>query len=194
MESQITSDGTVDVSSAVKRALKLFPGSLGESSIPPELMVVVERGEGSAIWDTQGRRHVDFTMGWGSVLLGHAFPSVTEAVIRRAPLGVNFSHINEPAIQLAELIVQAVPCAEKVRFCSSGTEATAYAIAVARAFTQRPKILKFEGAYHGAHDFGTLSLYARQLRNFPSAEPMSAATTENNSVDVLVAPLMIPKP
>ncbi|MEK7204290.1 MAG: aminotransferase class III-fold pyridoxal phosphate-dependent enzyme, partial [candidate division NC10 bacterium] len=108
-----------------ERSLTVFPaGSLGEYNLPPELVRVLVRGEGAAVWDSEGRRYTDFTMGWGSVLLGHAHPAVVEAVRRRAGLGSNFAYVTEPALELAEELVRAVPCAERIRFCASGTEAT----------------------------------------------------------------------
>ncbi len=95
-----------------ERSLALFPaGSLGEYNLPPELVRVLVRGEGTTVWDTEGRRYTDFTMGWGSVLLGHAHPAVTEAVRRQAGLGSNFAYVTEPALELAEELVRAVPCA-----------------------------------------------------------------------------------
>lgn len=180
---------SVSMLNSAQRALAVFPGgSLGESSTPADLLVVLARGEGATVWDTNGQARPDFTMGWGSVILGHAHLAVTEAVQRQAPRGANFSHVNEEAIELAEELVGALPCAEQVRFCASGGEATGYAVAVARAFMRRQKILKFEGAYHGAHDIGTLSLYPQQLLNFPQAEAMSDATTPRGAEDVLIAP------
>lgn len=176
-------------SSMAQRAIAVFPGgSLGESSLPPNMVIVLARGSGTTVWDTSGQAHLDFTMGWGSVLLGHAHPAVTEAVTRQASLASNFAYVNEPALELGEELLRAVPCAERIRFCASGSEATNYAAALARAFTQRAKILKFEGAYHGAHDIGATSLYPRRLLNFPQAEPMSDATTPDGSRDILVAP------
>jgi glutamate-1-semialdehyde 2,1-aminomutase len=173
----------------VKRALAVFPGgSLGESYTPPELIVVVDRGQGDKVWDTDGHERLDFTMGWGSVILGHAHPALTEALGSQAALGANFSHVNQRAIELGEEVISAVPCAERLRFCASGAEATLHAVALARAFTQRPKILKFEGAYHGAHDVGTVSYMPRQMTNFPLGEAMSAATPPRSNEDVLVAP------
>jgi glutamate-1-semialdehyde 2,1-aminomutase len=171
------------------RARAVFPGgSLGEYDLPPDLGVVLERGEGTTVWDTDGRAFLDFTMGWGSVLLGHAHPAVVEAVRRRAALGANFAYVSAPALALAEEIQRAVPCAERVRFCASGTEATAYAVRLARAFTGRPKVLKFEGAYHGANDVGTVSLFPRRLLPFPEGEPTSAGLAAGAVADVLVAP------
>ncbi len=172
-----------------ERSLSLFPaGSLGEYNLPPELVRVLVRGEGTTVWDTEGRRYTDFTMGWGSVLLGHAHPAITEAVKRRAGLGSNFAYVTEPALELAEELVRAVPCAERVRFCASGTEATAYAVRLARAYTGRPKVLKFEGAYHGGNDIGTVSLFPSRLVDFPMGEPTSAGLTLSTVADILVAP------
>lgn len=117
------------MSTPSQRALAVFPaGSSGEYDLPPELVTVLVRGEGATVWDTKGRQFTDFTMGWGSVLLGHAHPAVVEAVRRRAALGSNFAYVTEPALELAEEVVRAVACAERVRFCASGTEATAYAV------------------------------------------------------------------
>ena len=172
-----------------ERSLNIFPaGSLGEYNLPPDLVRVLARGEGTTVWDTEGRRYTDFTMGWGSVLLGHAHPAVTEAVKRQAELGSNFAYVTEPALELAEELVRAVPCAERVRFCASGTEATAYAVRLARAFAGRPKVLKFEGAYHGGNDIGTVSLFPSRLLDFPKGEPTSAGLSSGTVADILVAP------
>jgi glutamate-1-semialdehyde 2,1-aminomutase len=167
----------------------VFPGaSLGEYNLPEDMAVVLARGEGPTVWDAAGRRFLDFTMGWGSVLLGHAHPVVVEAVRRQAGLGSNFAYVSGPALELAEEVQRAVPCAERLRFCASGTEATAYAARLARAFTGRPRLLKFEGAYHGANEIGTVSLFPRRLHDFPRGEPSSAGLPTSAVADVLVAP------
>jgi glutamate-1-semialdehyde 2,1-aminomutase len=172
-----------------ERSLAVFPaGSLGEYNLPPELAVVLTRGEGAAVWDSEGRAFTDFTMGWGSVLLGHAHPAVVEAVRRRAGLGSNFAYVTEPALELAEELVRALACAERVRFCASGTEAAAYAVRLARAYTGRPKVLKFEGAYHGGNEIGTVSLFPSRLLEFPAGEPTSAGLTPGAVAEILVAP------
>jgi glutamate-1-semialdehyde 2,1-aminomutase len=172
-----------------KRSLAVFPaGSLGEYNLPPDLAVVLTRGEGATVWDSSGRAFTDFTMGWGSVLLGHAHPAVAEAVRRQAGLGANFAYVTELALELAEELVRAVPCAERVRFCASGTEATGYAVRLARAWTGRPKVLKFEGAYHGGNEIGTVSLFPNRLLDFPRGEPTSAGLTPGTVADILVAP------
>ena len=171
------------MATAGERAWAVFPGgSLGEYNLPPDLSLVLSRGEGVTVWDTEGRAHLDFTMGWGSVLLGHAHPAVVEAVRRQAALASNFAYVNAPALELAEELGRAVACAERVRFCASGTEATAYAVRLARAFTRRPKVLKFEGAYHGANEVGTVSLFPRRLLPFPKGEPTSAGVDRKSVV------------
>jgi glutamate-1-semialdehyde 2,1-aminomutase len=167
----------------------VFPGaSLGEYNLPGDLALVLERGDGAAVWDAAGRRFLDFTMGWGSVLLGHAHPAVVEAVRRQAALGSNFAYVSAPALELGEELCRAVPCAQRLRFCASGTEATAYAARLARAYTGRPRLLKFEGAYHGANEIGTVSLFPGRLHDFPRGEPTSAGLPSSAVADVLVAP------
>jgi glutamate-1-semialdehyde 2,1-aminomutase len=122
------------VPSNAERAWALFPaGSPGEYNLPRELTLVLARGEGATVWDTDGRAFSDFTMGWGSVILGHAHPAIVEAVRRRAALGSNFAYVTEASLELAEELARAVPCAERLRFCASGTEATAYALRLARS-------------------------------------------------------------
>lgn len=171
------------------RSWKVFPGgSLGEYNLPRELSVVLARGQGARVVDTTGRAYVDFTMGWGSAILGHAHPKILQAVEQQARLGSNFSYVSEPALQLAEELVRAVACAEKVRFCASGTEATMYAVRFARAFKNRDKIIKFEGAYHGGNEFGAISLFPQHLVAFPTANPTSAGITQGVCREVLVAP------
>jgi glutamate-1-semialdehyde 2,1-aminomutase len=177
------------MSSPVERAQRVFPaGSLGEYNLPPELAVVLARGDGATVWDTEGRAFTDFTMGWGSVLLGHAHPVVLEAARAAAAGGSNFAYVSAPALALAEEIVRARRGAERVRFCASGTEAAAHAVRLARAFTGRARVLKFEGAYHGANEVGTVSLFPSRLLDFPAGEPTSAGVPPGAVADVLVAP------
>jgi len=177
------------MSDAAERARALFPGgSLGEYNLPTDLSTVLVRGEGATVWDADGRAFTDFTMGWGSVLLGHAHPAVVEAVRRQVARGANFAYVSGPALELAEELARAVPCAARVRFCASGTEATAYAVRLARAFTGRRRVLKFEGAYHGANEIGTVSLFPQHLRAFPDPEPTSAGLAPGAVEDILVAP------
>src|SRR5881397_3027590 len=122
------------------------------------------------------------------MLLGHAHPAVVEAVERQLARGTSYFLLNEPAIQLAEEIVRAVPCAEQVRYTSSGTEATFFALRVARAFRARDKIMKFEGGFHGTHDYGMMSVSPRSPKAFPAPMPDSAGIPHTIEGDVLVAP------
>lgn len=176
-------------SSISVRALKAFPAGIanGEFGLPEENLVAIARGQGARLWDTAGKEYLDFSLGWGSCLVGHARPEVVEAVMRQAPLGSNFAYLNPHVLALAEEIQRVSPAAERLRFCASGTEATMYCQRLARAFTGKPKILKFEGAYHGANEAGVTSLFPKRLFDFPQPEHTSAGTP---SVDreLLIAP------
>ena len=172
-----------------ERALAVFPGGVsnGEFGLPPERLVVMERGEGCRLWDTARREWIDFSLGWGSVLIGHAHPEVAAAVSAQAALGSNFAYLNPHALAVAEEIRRVCPGAERLRFCASGTEATMYCERLARAWTGRAGILKFEGAYHGASETGVTSLFPQGHRPFPFPEPTSAGTPAAEH-QVLVAP------
>ena len=115
--------------------------------------VYVTRGRGSRFWDVDGKEYIDFFTGSGANFLGHAHPAITAAVQKALEIGIICNGETRFHSQLAEMICDAVPCAEKVRFQNSGTEATMGAIRVARAYTGKPKILKFEGHFHGMHDY-----------------------------------------
>ena len=112
----------------------------------------IERARGGRKWDVDGNEYVDFLLGNGALLLGHAVPEVLEAVHRAAALGTHFGNDHPLQIEWAELVQQLVPSAERVRFVNSGTEATLLALRLARAYTGRNKILRFEGHFHGWHD------------------------------------------
>jgi glutamate-1-semialdehyde 2,1-aminomutase len=171
------------------RLLDVFPAGIsnGEFGLPPDLLMVIARGEGCRLWYTEGREFLDFSMGWGSALVGHARPEVAEAVREQAPLGANFAYLNRNALELAEEIRRISPAARRLRFCASGTEATMYCQRLARAFTGRPKILKFEGAYHGANEAGVTSLFPSRNLAFPEPELTSAGTPAAKR-HLLVAP------
>jgi glutamate-1-semialdehyde 2,1-aminomutase len=112
----------------------------------------MERGEGSYIFDADGNSYVDYVMSYGPLVLGHAHPEVVEAIERTARKGTTFGAPTELEVELAELVCEAVPSMEVVRMTNSGTEATMSAIRLARGFTGREKILKFDGNYHGHGD------------------------------------------
>lgn len=172
-----------------ERCLDAFPaGSNGEFNFPPELTIVVEKGNGPYLWDTDGNQYLDMSMGWGSVLVGHANERVIQAATAQARLGSNFACVNRRSLELAERIISISPACDRVRFCASGTEATHYCGRLARAATGKSKILKFEGAYHGANDLGVTSLFPDQLQDFPAAERSCHGVTQDAADQILVAP------
>ena len=130
------------------KAARYLPGSgTGNTNYPDELKFLVREGKGGRVWDVSGNEYVDWLMGSGPMILGHAHPAVTEAVSQAVGRGSTFFTTNEQAVMLAEELVNAVPCAEQVRFTTSGTDACFQAMRVARAFTGKEKILKFEGGF-----------------------------------------------
>ena len=118
----------------------------------------LQRGQGAHIWDEDGNERIDFNGNYTSLILGHATPDVVQAVQRTAAAGLSFLGPTELEIRLAEAITRRMPSIERVRFTNSGTEATMNAVRLARAFTGRPKIAKFEGAFHGTHDWVMVSV------------------------------------
>ena len=114
--------------------------------------LVIERAAGSRLWDADGREYLDYIGSWGAMILGHAHPNVVAAIQEQAARGTSYGMTNALEIELAEEIRKALPSMEKVRFVSSGTEATMSAIRAARAFTRRELVVKFEGCYHGHAD------------------------------------------
>src|SRR5262245_38191749 len=171
------------------RAGRVMPGGvLGSHRSGPGLEFVVKDARGPHLWDAAGRRYIDYLLGSGPMVLGHAHPAVVDAVQRQLPHGSTFMLLNEPIIELAEEIVRAVPGAEQVRFMSSGSEATFFALRVARAFRQRDRIMKFEGGFHGTHDYALMSVSPRSPKAFPAAMADSAGIPHAIGEEVLIAP------
>ena len=150
--------------------------------------IIIQKGQGSRVWDADGREYVDYLIGSGPMLLGHGHLEVLEAVLKQLPKGLTFFANNAEGIELAEDIVAAVPCAQQVRYVASGGEADMYAIRLARACTGRPKLLKFEGGYHGMSPEAQMSLAPARAVNFPQPVPDSAGIPQGVADDVLVAP------
>jgi glutamate-1-semialdehyde 2,1-aminomutase len=169
----------------MERARAVLPAG-GFGNFAPD--IVVARGHGGRVWDVSGNEYVDYLLGSGPMMVGHAHPEVIEAVTAQLPFGSTFFADSEPGIRLAEEIVDAVACAEKVRFVSSGSEADMYAMRLARAHSGKDKILKFEGGYHGMSDFSLMSLAPKHLANFPQPVPDSAGIPKGVRDDVIVAP------
>jgi glutamate-1-semialdehyde 2,1-aminomutase len=178
--------GTNDIGhQLVETAKRVLPGGTF-GNFPGE--VVIREGRGGRVWDENGKEYVDFLLGSGPMLVGHAHPEVTAAAHARIAEGTTFFANNRWGIELAEEIVAAVPCAEQVRFVSTGSEADLYAMRAARAFRKRDKILKFEGGYHGMSDYSLMSLAPKQPGNFPRPIPDSAGIPRSLRDEILVAP------
>ncbi|MEM7630986.1 MAG: aminotransferase class III-fold pyridoxal phosphate-dependent enzyme [Pseudomonadota bacterium] len=150
--------------------------------------IIIARGQGSRVWDEDGTEYVDYLIGSGPMLLGHGHPEVMEAVLEQLPRGLTFFANNALGIALAEAIVDAVPCAEQVRFVTSGGEADMYAMRLARAYTGRDKIIKCEGGYHGMSAEAQMSLAPGRQANFPQAVPDSAGIPQSVADAMLIAP------
>jgi glutamate-1-semialdehyde 2,1-aminomutase len=138
------------------RACRVIPGGVDSpvrafNSVGGEPPYIV-RGKGAHIWDADGNEYIDYVGSWGPLILGHAFPSVVEVVERANRDGASFGACTPAEAELATAVIEAFPSMDKVRFVSSGTEATMSAIRLARAFTRRKYIIKFEGCYHGHAD------------------------------------------
>src|SRR5215470_16215536 len=169
-------------------AQRLPGGVLGSARFPDDLGFVVKRGSGGKLWDVSGREYIDFLLGSGPMILGHAHPAVVAAVREQLEHGTTYFLVNEPVIKLADELCRAVPCAEQVRFTSTGSEATFFALRAARAWRKREKIMKFEGGYHGSHDYALMSSAPKWPKAFPAATPDSAGIPHVLEGEVLVAP------
>ena len=167
------------------RAKQVLPGG-GFGNFDPS--VFIREGKGSRVWDENGKEYVDLLIGSGPMLLGHGHPEVLEAVADQLPHGMTFFANNALGVELAEEICRAVPCADQIRYVSSGGEADMYAIRLARAFTGRDKIVKFEGGYHGMSAEAQMSLAPARMINFPQAVPDSAGIPETVRAEMLIAP------
>ena len=169
----------------VARAQAVLPAG-GFGNFDPT--IVIREGRGSRVWDEDGNEYIDYLIGSGPMLLGHGHPEVLEAVLEQLPKGMTFFANNAAGIELAEEICKAVPCADQLRFLSTGGEADMYAMRLARAYTGRDKILKFEGGYHGMSAEAQMSLAPTHLVNFPQAVPDSAGIPEAVRNEMLIAP------
>jgi glutamate-1-semialdehyde 2,1-aminomutase len=190
----MTSVSTTRQTDLLDRASKyLAGGGLGLFVLPDEVNLVIAEGHGSHVTDVSGRDFIDYHLGSGPALLGHAHPDVVAAVERQLPKGSTYYFLNEPVIQLAERMVHACPCADQVQFTGSGTEATFFALRMARAATGRDKVLKFEGGWHGMNDYGLWGTVPSQPSAYPNAEPDSIGIPDALRGQVLVAPFNDPE-
>lgn len=146
--------------------------------------IFIERGEGSKIYDVDGNEYIDYIGSWGPHLFGHNPSFIKEAIKEALEKGTSFGTPTELEVKIAELVKELVPSIEMIRFVNSGTEATMSAIRVARGFTKRNKIIKFEGCYHGHADFFLIKAGSGALT---FGIPTSPGVTEGNAKDTLVA-------
>jgi glutamate-1-semialdehyde 2,1-aminomutase len=161
--------------------------------------MVVKRAKGARIWDADGNEYLDFMLGFSTMILGNAPDEVQEAIMEALPRGTSYGQCHEHEYEFAKLFCDMLPGVDKVTFCNSGTEATMYAIRLARAATGRPLIAKFEGGYHGTHDllavsFGRPGPTADQFGPIedPAAIPESPGLAEGAWKDTIVLPLNHP--
>ncbi|MDD5986300.1 MAG: glutamate-1-semialdehyde 2,1-aminomutase [Eubacteriales bacterium] len=144
----------------IHRAKAVIPGGVNSSIRKLEPFMMWKTGHGAYLWDWDGKKYIDYNAGWGPYILGYNHPAVVkaveEAIEHLDQYGVG---VTEPEIELAERIVKHVPCAEKALVCGSGSEATFHAIRLARAVTGRQKVIKFQGCFHGWHDYVLRNCY-----------------------------------
>ena len=175
-----------------RRALKVMPGGTdsnfrawGESTI------YVDRGKGGTVWDIDGNEFIDLRMGYGPVILGHGDERVDDYVNERMRRGVSFSLTSEDEVRTVELIAELTGWVDQARMTVSGTEATMHAMRVARAFTGREKIVKFEGQYHGVHDYALISVGPDDMSELGDADA-PVALAWGRGIPAAVADTIIP--
>ncbi len=172
------------------QAARLFPGgAIGGYALGEALRFVAEAGHGPRLRDETGRSYIDYVMGAGALILGHNHPDVTAAIVAQAGKGTHFfASLSAPAIDLATLACRMIPNADRLAYTTSGSEATAYALRMARAFTGREKVLKFEGSYHGNHDYSLVATTPASASNYPVGRADSGGVPAAVADTILVAP------
>ena len=171
------------------KAVNLMPGGVNSpvrafrsvGGIP----LFIKRGSGSHIFDEDGNEYIDYCMSWGPLILGHAEGEVIDSIIQTAKNGTNFGTPNSFEVEIAKMVIERFPSIEKIRFVNSGTEATMSAIRLARGYTKREKIIKFDGCYHGHADH-LLVAGGSGLATFGT--PDSAGVNKDNVKDTIVLP------
>lgn len=169
----------------INLAKDIFPGSNNGN---PTSNMIMSKAVGSKIWDINGNEYIDYLLGSGPMVIGHSHPKVVEAVSNQLNSGSTFFALNELSVELGQAIIDAVPCAEQIRYVTSGTEATLYAMRAVRAFTGKEKILKFEGGYHGMNDYSLMSLMPKTEVEYPFPSIDSAGIPTAIKNEVLIAP------
>ena len=172
------------------KAERALPGAgLGGYSLPDHVRFVIDEARGVRLTSADGREYIDYVGGAGANILGANHPAVVDAVQRQAARGLHFfGTLNSTAIELAARLQEIIPCAERLAFSTTGSEATAYSMRIARAFTGRDKVLKFEGGYHGNHDYASFSIAPSGPANYPFAPPDTGGVPAPLQDTMLVAP------
>ena len=175
------------------RAQRSMPGGTTRTtSYFDPYPLYIERGSGCRIWDADGTERLDALGNYTAMILGHAHPKIVEAIRRQAEMGTGFAAANPVEVALAALLCERVPSLDLVRFCNSGTEATMFAMRLARAFTGRRKIARIEGGYHGTHDYAEVSTHPVVAEagpdDAPVARPDSIGTPDWALEQVVVLP------
>lgn len=174
-----------------ERARKVMPGGNTRTTVFIDpFPIYAARGEGCKVWDVDGNSYYDCINNFTAMIHGYAQPEAVSAVSAQLPMGTAFGAPTESEIELAEILVARLPGDNQIRFANSGTEAVMMAIKAARAFTNRPKIVKIEGAYHGSYDFAEVSLDSApgNWGNVPASTPYAKGTPQGVLSDVLVVP------
>jgi glutamate-1-semialdehyde 2,1-aminomutase len=176
-----------------EEAKKLTPGGVHSAlRFFDPYPLFISKAKGSRIYDVDGNQYIDYHLAFGPVILGHAHPSITAAVKNQLDDGVIYGLCSELEVKVAKKIVAHVPSAQMVRFCNTGTEATYHAIRLARAYTRRSKIVKFEGAYHGWHDIVSFSSNPSLKEAGPQEHPVPVPDTAGLSEDVAKQVIIVP--
>jgi len=157
-----------------ERAVAVMPGGTTRTTTYFDpYPLYIERGEGCRVWDADGTERIDMLGNYTAMILGHAHPKVVEAIATQAARGTGFAAANSLEVELATLLCERVASLDAVRFCNSGTEATMFAMRLARAFTGRPKIARMEGGYHGTHDYAEVSTHPAVAAAGPPEAPIA---------------------
>jgi glutamate-1-semialdehyde 2,1-aminomutase len=172
----------------IRRSQELIPGGSTNSLLAPEgIEFLIDRGEGPYVYDIDGRRFLDFMLGAGPLILGHAHPRIVATIEAQAKRGTQYFGLAQRAVDLAERFVRYVPSAEMVRYTSSGSEATFHALRLARAVTGRQAFIKFDGAWHGHHDLAVWSMELSPTK-IPEPYPVSAGIQVGVKDQIVVLP------
>ena len=176
-----------------ERALKVLPGGVSRNTVlrrPHPLYA--DRGEGCRVWDIEGTERIDFANNMASLIHGHAYGPVVDAVTHQLQRGTAFTLATEQEVEYAELLVRRCPSFEKLRFVNSGTEAVMGCLKAARAFSGRPKIAKAEGAYHGLYDYAEVSQTAGPDSWGDAQRPRSVRVAEGTPQSALDEVVVFP--